>query len=338
MRYSILTTLFTASITLLLLAHYFNISLWTLFFQPVVGGFSAGWISLGGGVLLGAVVGYLQAYQHHKVTRQMTDALINLKHLNVTDPLPASLSDSHKLFAASYEQVAQFIEIQSQMIQKQTNDRADKDKKLLESAITQERNRLARELHDSVSQQLFAISMMMSALNEASPEDAPLKKQLLAVEEMAVQAQAEMRALLLHLRPVQLEGKKLVQGIRELLTELTSKQSMEITWHPDNISLENGVEDHLFRILQEAISNTLRHGKASRLEVRLRQLEAFSLLRIIDNGVGFDPFQRKTGSYGLGSMQERALEVGGTLKVISAPGKGTQIEVKVPITEEINDD
>ncbi len=92
-----------------------------------------------------------------------------------------------------------------------------------------------------------------------------------------------------------------------------------------------GGEDHLFRIVQEALSNTLRHAKAKKTEVRLRKIDQYAILKIIDDGVGFEVGVNKAGSYGLRSMQERVHEIGGTLKVLSFPAKGTQIEVKVPI-------
>ena len=333
MKYNVFTAIATALATLLLLRLYMGASLRALFLQPVAGGVPLAGLAIGFGVVLGMVVGAMREYHFRKVTRGMTDALGQLQRLNVGYKLPSSLAADHKKFKQSYEGLSLLVHEQAQTIQKQTNDRAGREQELLEKAIFKERNRLARELHDSVSQQLFAISMMASAINESTPTDAPLKKQLGAVEEMAIQAQGEMRALLLHLRPVQLEGKKLVKGIEELLTELSTKQAMEITWRLDKMSLEQGVEDHLFRILQEAISNTLRHAKASRLEVRFRKLEGMALLRIIDNGIGFDPNGRKAGSYGLGSMHERTIEVGGTLKIISAPHKGTQVEVKIPIKE-----
>ena len=331
MKHNVFTSFFTALATLLLLGYYYSLGLRGLFMQPVFHGISLGVLALGFGVLLGAVVGAIREYHFKKVTRQMSDALAQLQSLNVSYQLPPALSQDHKRFRDRFEKVARLIDEQSKTIQRQTNERSGREQELLEKAIFQERNRLARELHDSVSQQLFAISMMTSAMNEGAPAGTPLKKQLETVEEMAVQAQSEMRALLLHLRPVQLEGKKLVKGIEDLLMELSAKQTLDITWRLDNISLEHGVEDHLFRILQEAISNTLRHAKATKLEVRLRQLENMAMLRIIDNGTGFDVTRRKTGSYGLGSMHERTAEVGGTLKIVSAPQKGTQIEVKVPL-------
>ena len=82
----------------------------------------------------------------------------------------------------------------------------------------------------------------------------------------------------------------------------------------ESFSLEKGVEDHLFRILQESVSNTLRHAKASKLEVLLIKRDDLVILRIVDDGVGFDVDEMKAGSYGMQNMHERAVEMGGTLK------------------------
>jgi two-component system, NarL family, sensor histidine kinase LiaS len=192
---------------------------------------------------------------------------------------------------------------------------------------------LARELHDSVSQQLFAASMMMSAINETKQVESENReaKQMKMVEEMIHQSQLEMRALLLHLRPVPLKGKTLQEGIEELLVELSQKVTMEIGWKVEEFPLDKGVEDHLFRILQESVSNILRHSKAKELEVLLIQRDNFIIMRVVDDGVGFDVEESKAGSYGLQNMHERAVEIGGTCKIISVKNKGTRLEVKVPL-------
>lgn len=201
----------------------------------------------------------------------------------------------------------------------------------IQEIISQERNRLARELHDSVSQQLFAASMMMSAINESRPNTEDREtKQLKMVEEMIHQSQLEMRALLLHLRPVALKGKSLQEGMEELLNELSQKVSMTILWKIEEFPLDKGVEDHLFRILQESVSNTLRHAKALKLEVLLIERDDFIILRVVDDGVGFDAEETKAGSYGLQNIYERAVEIGGSIKIISVKNKGTRLEVKIP--------
>ena len=151
------------------------------------------------------------------------------------------------------------------------------------------------------------------------------------VEEMIHQSQLEMRALLLHLRPVALKGKTLQEGIQELLAELVQKVPVTIETKIEDFQIDKGIEDHLFRILQESVSNTLRHAKANQLEVLLINRDDFVILRIVDDGIGFDVEQAKTGSYGLQNMYERAVEIGGTMKMVSLKEKGTRIEVKVPM-------
>lgn len=221
---------------------------------------------------------------------------------------------------------------QTKLSQKLANEKAEDHERRIQEMVSQERNRLARELHDSVSQQLFAASMMMSAITESKPvSDDRETKQLKLVEETIHQSQLEMRALLLHLRPAALKGKSLQEGVQELLVELMQKVTMNIKWKVESIPLDKGVEDHLFRILQESVSNTLRHAKATSLDVLLIKRDDFVIMRVSDDGIGFEVDDEKTGSYGLQNMHERAVEIGGTLKVVSLKNKGTRLEVKVPV-------
>lgn len=213
---------------------------------------------------------------------------------------------------------------------------ADLVKQARISAITEERQRLARELHDAVSQQLFAISMMATAVRRTLDEDFErAEQQVELIEEMASVAQSEMRALLLHLRPVHLEGKGLAQGLSELIRELQLKIPIEIHYEmAERIELVEGIENHLFRIVQEALSNTLRHSKATRMEIKLQNYGDFVQLSLRDNGVGFDWDDKKQASYGLGTIQERVNEIGGSIQFITMPDKGTRIEIQVPVVQE----
>lgn len=200
-----------------------------------------------------------------------------------------------------------------------------------EEILENERRRIARELHDSVSQQLFAASMLLSAANHQI-EDCPdsVVKQLKMVEEAINASQTEMRALLLHLRPVQLDGKSLKQGIEQLLKELSSKTEITIHYTIESITLSQVIEDHFFRIIQELLSNVLRHAKAKELEVYLRKQEELIQLSIIDDGVGFNVSESKSGSYGLHNIRERIEGMGGHVKIISLKDIGTRIEISVP--------
>jgi NarL family two-component system sensor histidine kinase LiaS len=237
--------------------------------------------------------------------------------------------------AKRIEKIGKQMSEQAKLSQRLATEKVEDKEVIIQEIIEQERTRLARELHDSVSQQLFAASMMMSAINETKQEseneNAREAKQLKMVEEMIHQSQLEMRALLLHLRPAALKNKSLQEGIEELLIELSQKVTMDIKWKVEAFPLDKGVEDHLFRILQESVSNTLRHSKASSLEVLMIKRDDLVILRIVDDGVGFEVDETKAGSYGMQNMHERAVEVGGTLKVVSVKNKGTRLEVKVPV-------
>ena len=203
-----------------------------------------------------------------------------------------------------------------------------------EEILEAERHRLARELHDSVSQQLFAAMMLLATLNEMEEEQPTrYQKQLQMIADIVNAAQSEMRALLLHLRPVTLEGKTLPEGIKQLLLELKTKVNIVLKWELEEVAMPIATEDQLFRMIQELLSNTLRHAKASELEVYLNKVDQSILLRIVDDGIGFDIEQQKNkaGSYGLMNIRERVASLGGTLKIISFSNQGTSIEIKIPL-------
>ncbi|TDM00746.1 sensor histidine kinase [Macrococcus carouselicus] len=207
------------------------------------------------------------------------------------------------------------------------------NEQIVKKIVEEERQRLARELHDSVSQQLFAASMMLSAL-KTREVDERMSRQIELLERMLHEAQQEMRALLLHLRPLALQNKSLIEGIKDLTTDLQQKTPLDIQLDINPVPLAKGIEDQLFRITQEAISNTLRHAQAKRLTIELFAITGGLILRIADDGHGFDMTMRDETRYGINTMKERALEIGGSCQIISAPDSGTRIEIKVPLTEE----
>ncbi len=201
-----------------------------------------------------------------------------------------------------------------------------------EEILETERHRIARELHDSVSQQLFAAAMLLSTV-EAEMDDIPepVQRQIELIGRIVGEAQSEMRALLLHLRPIKLDGKSLKKGIEQLLDELTSKVPITIIHEIEDIKLTEAIEDHLFRITQELLSNVLRHSNADELEVYLQKSENFYILRFVDDGKGFDMEEKKSSGFGLRNIRERISGLGGNVRIISFPGEGTSVEIRIPL-------
>lgn len=201
-----------------------------------------------------------------------------------------------------------------------------------EEILEKERHRIARELHDSVSQQLFAAAMLLSTVQEVSDDlPDPIKAQMNVINKIVGEAQSEMRALLLHLRPVKLDGKSLKKGIEQLLDELKTKVAIKIKHDIEDVKMTEVMEDHLFRIVQELISNLLRHSKATEVEVYLKKTEDFYQLRFFDDGLGFDMDEKKSSGFGLRNIKERISALGGNVRIISFPNQGTSVEIRVPL-------
>ncbi|MEH7253108.1 sensor histidine kinase [Neobacillus niacini] len=285
-------------------------------------------------IAVGIFLGLISGIYWRRQLQHVEHSLHQLEQGRQTPQYKKTSISEMQSIAVQIERIGRQMSEQAKLSQRLATEKVEDQEARIQEIIEQERNRLARELHDSVSQQLFAASMMMSAINttkQETSEDDREAKQLKMVEEMIHQSQLEMRALLLHLRPVALKNKTLQEGIEELLIELSQKVTMEIRWKVEEFPLDKGIEDHLFRILQESVSNTLRHSKANKLEVLLIRRDELVILRIVDDGIGFEVDKMNAGSYGMQNMHERAVEVGGTLKVVSVKSKGTRLEVKVPV-------
>ena len=199
--------------------------------------------------------------------------------------------------------------------------------------VKEERQRIARELHDSVSQQLFAMTMILSAIQEQADNMNPVNRQLIGkVADMVGQAQAEMRSLLLHLRPISLTNQSLAEGIQQLFRELETKVKINFEATVTDVQLLPEVENHLFRIVQELLSNSLRHAKAQIIECHLYEKDRNIYLRFSDDGVGFDTDKEllQNSGYGLKNIQERVAQLGGSTNIISFENQGTLIQIVIP--------
>lgn len=175
-------------------------------------------------LLISVTVGFASGYMYGNRLKTRIDTLIEsiltFENGNFAYRIPPLGDDEIGLAADQLNEMAKRVELQVASLQKLSNERAEWQAQMKKSVISEERQRLARDLHDAVSQQLFAISMMTSAvLEHVKDADDKTVKRIRMVEHMAGEAQNEMRALLLHLRPVTLEGKGLKEGLTELLDE-----------------------------------------------------------------------------------------------------------------------
>ena len=195
--------------------------------------------------------------------------------------------------------------------------------KLQELAVVEERNRLARELHDSVKQQVFAISMQLSAARTSLFESDKAYASVTQAERLARQAGAELTTLIHELRPPGLEHKDLSTALKEHLAEWSRQNEIKVEANiEDGLSMAVPVEQALFRVAQETLSNVARHSQANRVTVTLAGENRDIVLTIEDNGIGFD-FENAIKGVGLESMRERLDAVDGHLEVTSQWKNGT---------------
>ncbi len=201
-----------------------------------------------------------------------------------------------------------------------------------ELAAVQERQRLARDLHDSVSQTLFtATAMAESSLRQWHNAPDKAYRLLEEVHRMSQAALAEMRVLLLELRPSTLANISLKQLLEQYLQPIGVRRNVEITLDmPDNLRLPPQLQIGLYRIVQEALNNVDKHAQATLVYANLVETDEGLDLVIRDNGRGFNPADVSTTSMGLAIMQERAQEIGATLSIHSQEGHGTRIAVHLP--------
>ncbi|HEU5347258.1 MAG TPA: sensor histidine kinase, partial [Ktedonobacterales bacterium] len=198
-------------------------------------------------------------------------------------------------------------------------------------AVVEERNRLARELHDSVKQQMFALTMLLGSAQLEVDEQSEARRILNEAERITSSAQQEMAALIQALRPVALANKDVRAALRELCDDWQQRHGIACALDvPDALTMEPAAEQQVFRIVQEALANVARHSGATRVEVRVADEHGTLVVRVRDNGHGFSVARAHGRGVGLSSMRERVEELGGTLHISSATG-GTRIEIRIPL-------
>ena len=249
--------------------------------------------------------------------------------------------------AGVYRQRVRGIEARSRELERQVEERTQEIKELSakaqELAVMEERQHLARELHDAVSQTLFSASLIAEALPElwqANPEEG--RELLVKLQQLSRGALAEMRALLMELRPAALAEAGMGDLLRQLGQAVSGREGIPVT-----VTVDEGCEPRLggtpaevritlYRIAQEALNNVVKHAQASRVEVSLRCAAPAPAeggrveLCIRDDGLGFDPGAVSQDRLGLGIMHERAESIQARFEVESAPGSGTEVRVAWP--------
>jgi signal transduction histidine kinase len=199
-------------------------------------------------------------------------------------------------------------------------------------AVLEERQRLARELHDSVTQALFGISLHAEAAQARMGHDpARAARSLDHVAELAQTGMAEMRALLFELLPESLEQEGLVAAIEKQAAALRARHriAIETDLGPEP-EVPLPAKEALYRIAQEAMQNTIKHAEATTIRLRLHASAIAVVLEVADDGKGFDAPVPVPGHIGLRSMPERAQRLGGVCEILSTPGRGTTVRASVP--------
>ena len=253
---------------------------------------------------------------------------VNLKRLLAGKEL-VSFADPD--LDASFKSLSGKLNLLTEAVQKAENQSLVKEEEIIEK----ERKRIARDLHDTVSQELFAAHMILSGVSQQALklDREKMQIQLQSVAAILETAQKDLRVLLLHLRPVELEEKSLVEGIQILLKELEDKSDLKVSLKQNVTKLPKKIEEHIFRILQELISNTLRHAQASCLDVYLYQTDVELQLKVVDNGIGFQLGSLDDLSYGLRNIKERVEDMAGTVQLLTAPKQGLAVDIRIPLLD-----
>lgn len=243
------------------------------------------------------------------------------------DPTPAQQAAQFRSQAAS---LSELLNVHERVVREQS-DRITQ--MVAEAAVTEERNRLARDLHDSVTQSLYSQTLYAEAALrqlEAGKTDR-VANHLDQLKENAQQALREMRLLIFELRPSALEAEGLVAALRTRLEAVEGRTGVTTAVSaPTNLSLTPDMETGLYWIAQEALNNVLKHAQADQIDITLTQSADTVTLRITDNGRGMTVGAAEgTGTFGIRSMRERAANLGWHFSIDSAPGQGTTIQVEV---------
>jgi signal transduction histidine kinase len=262
-----------------------------------------------------------------------------LRHLrgNSRAPFRALRTEVGTIARLAESSVAQGQELSRE---RDVRRRAEEDARLKQQLLTQsldEKIRLGHDLHDGIIQSLYAAGLSLEtvrALVKSNPDEAD--RQLEATRANLNEAIRDVRAYVVGLAPENLRRAGFARGLTTLIGELRAGRQAEFDITIDDaaaalLTPEQSIE--ALQIAREAVSNALRHGRATRITVRMHKGDGEVCLLVQDNGAGFDPAQGRQGGHGLGNMRARAERIGASLRVTSAPGEGARVVATVPVLQ-----
>ncbi|MGA9350690.1 MAG: sensor histidine kinase [Anaerolineae bacterium] len=335
LQHKLVLTHLVVTLAAVLIVEGVSLGVLTLIGLELFGGIHFALVTVGA-ALAGLLLG---AWASHPITRRLGRALEisrawlrgNLS-LRIADPV----SDDVGLLASQLDLLAEHLEKDEQDLEELRERNARLSDQVRALAVVEERNRLARELHDSVKQHLFSLAMTASAIRARfdALQDVPdeLDEMVREVETTAQAAQREMTRLIKDLRPGSLQEQGLAEALNDYTLLFGAREHILIYLEVqgNDALLPPSVSEALYRVAQEALHNVARHSRATRVDVRLRCIPEQVALTIRDNGVGFDTSQPRRG-LGLANMEERVMTVGGALTVVSQIGIGTTVLAEVAL-------
>jgi NarL family two-component system sensor histidine kinase LiaS len=285
--------------------------------QPGTGALRSGAYALLFAIVpVGVLFGLLASRRLVRRVRRLEQATLAVADGDYTVTLPASGRDEVGRLEANFttmtRQLGSALDAERQ--------RATGD------ARAAERARIAREVHDAISQHLFGLRMIAAAMRRADPGN----QQARAIERISEEALRDMQALLVELRPASLDGAGLASALQEICAAYHDRLGVTVDASLDEVTVPAPVEHALLRITQEACANAVRHGNARQLSVSMTRQDGHVELAVRDTGTGFDPAAPHAGS-GLAHIRDRVAELGGTVDIDSAPGRGAALTVRVPV-------
>ncbi|MGH3395175.1 MAG: histidine kinase [Streptosporangiaceae bacterium] len=267
-------------------------------------------------VPVGVLFGLLASRRLVRRVRRLEQATLAVADGDYTVTLPASGRDEVGRLEANF----------TVMTRQLGSALAAERQRATGDARAAERARIAREVHDAISQHLFGLRMIAAGMRRADPAN----EQARAIERISEDALRDMQTLLTELRPASLDGAGLTPALQEICAAYHDRLGVTVDASLDNDTVPAPVEHALLRITQEACANAVRHGHARQLAVSMTSQDGHVELAVRDTGTGFDPAAPHAGS-GLVHIRDRVAELGGTMDIDSAPGRGAALTVRVPV-------